>query len=252
MRKRKSHTTGHRFLFIQIRKEKKIAHDEIVSYCQLGKINRSELHVVNVFETPHFSTKMSDKFDAVIIGGASGTSVCDITPSVFYSSIIELVSYCISVNKPLFGTCYGFQVLAIAAGGHVYREQKPECGHITINTTNKISSDHICHTLPSTFDVISIHRDFLLELPDTCDLLAYNDNCIQAIKIKNKPLWGFQFHPENIVNLFKPRFLTYGNEYTNSTIETKRIAKSIKNTPEANQLIFNFVTLVRKQHKNLS
>ena len=236
-----------KFLFIQVRKEKKIADDEIASYCQLGKINRSELHVVNVFKTPRFSTNMLDKFDAVIIGGASGTSVCEKPPPVFYSSIIELVSHCINVNKPLFGTCYGFQVLAIAAGGHVYREQEPECGPVPINTTNKISSDHICHTLPSIFDVISIHRDFLLETPDACDLLAHNDNCVQAIKIKNKPLWGFQFHPESIVKLFKPRFLAYGNEYTNSSIETKRIANSFKKTPEANQLIYNFVTFVRKK-----
>ena len=149
--------------------------------------------MVNVYETPHFCAHISDKFDAVIIGGASGTSVCEKTPSVF-SSIVELVSHCIMVSKPLFGTCYGFQVLAIAAGGHVYREEKPECGPITVKTTNMIYNDHICHTLPNIFEVIGIRRDFLLETPDTCDLLAHNDNCVHAIKIKNKPLWGFQFH----------------------------------------------------------
>ena len=41
----KNHVSNHplKFLFIQVRKRKKIADDEIASYCQLGKINRSEL-----------------------------------------------------------------------------------------------------------------------------------------------------------------------------------------------------------------
>lgn len=57
--------------------------------------------------------------------------------------------------------------------------------------------DDIFHGLPRGFVVWESHNDEVKELPDLFELLAHSENCpVEAVKVRSRPLYGLQFHPE--------------------------------------------------------
>ncbi len=75
-----------------------------------------------------------------------------------------------------------------------------------------IENDHIFNDLPN-FKVYEAHRWKIDKVPDGFVVLAQSDECIQAIKHKNREVYGFQFHPEMFVDK------TCGDEIFNNLLK---------------------------------
>jgi GMP synthase (glutamine-hydrolysing) len=90
-------------------------------------------------------------------------------------------------NIPVLGICAGMQTIGLVFGG--YLENCREIGMIKIETFKK----NILFS--STFQAYSLHN-YSLEPPAEFEMLAKSENCIQAIKHKNKDIYGVLFHPE--------------------------------------------------------
>ena len=110
---------------------------------------------------------------------------------------------CIDIIKkyykqiPIFGVCLGHQCLATAFEGKV--EKLDEIIHG--------KQSHINHTAESIFKGLAnpllmgrYHSLGIIELPDCFDVIARHDDIIMAIKHKEYPVWGVQFHPESILS----------------------------------------------------
>jgi GMP synthase (glutamine-hydrolysing) len=88
------------------------------------------------------------------------------------------------------------------------RPGEPQIG--TVNTDSKgwfveqgfypiriVQADPLFDGLPDPFIVRESHTCEVKTLPPGFDLLATNDNCrVQAMKHRDRPLYGTQFHPE--------------------------------------------------------
>ena len=108
---------------------------------------------------------------------------------------------------PLLGVCLGHQCIASAFGGKVVR-----AGRIMHGKTSLVHhrGSHLFDTLPSPLEVGRYHS-LIVEpesLPHCFDITAETEEKeIMAIKHKEFPLEGIQFHPESVLTPHGMRML---------------------------------------------
>jgi len=114
---------------------------------------------------------------------------------------IELIKEAVEKDLHILGSCWGHQLLAVALAGPLYvrRCTNPEIGWIKIfikEANSILGEGKQAYAFSSHFDeVINLSNDFVV--------LASSEYCqIQAFQVKDRPIWGIQFHPEmNISNV---------------------------------------------------
>jgi len=95
---------------------------------------------------------------------------------------------------PIIGICAGHQFIARHYGGKVKPSKIPEFGKVELIA---YKNDFILKNINKKSIVWESHNDEVTKMPDSFINLAKSENCkIQIIKHKNKPIYGFQFHPE--------------------------------------------------------
>jgi len=105
---------------------------------------------------------------------------------------IQIIKDLIKKNLPLFGICLGHQILALTLGG---KTKKMKLGHRGANHPVKnLVNDNVEITSQNHgFEVVKEN------LPKTIVVTHKSlfDNSIEGIKLKNKPVFSVQYHPES-------------------------------------------------------
>jgi len=235
-----------KFLLIQIRKEASVRQEELDSFVKFARIKHSELTVLNVFDTPQFNKNFIEKYDATFIGGASEASVLEERANPFLPSLYELINYSVEISHPVFASCFGFQAAIKAFGGEILQQFHGfEMGTYPISLTSAAKKDLLYKDVPDNFYAVSVHKEYAKELPKNCELLGRTKDCLHTFKVKNKPFWAFQFHPElDTPNLIQ-RLKVYQERYTDNLDHFHEVINNLSDTPESNALVYKFVNLVR-------
>lgn len=114
---------------------------------------------------------------------------------------IELAERMFEAGVPGWGSCWGMQVAAVAAGGKA--DSNPRGKEIGI--ARKIMQTPGAHGHPmfkgksSVFECFTVHDDMVTELPEGGVLLASNDfTRVQALAVTHGKgiFWGTQYHLE--------------------------------------------------------
>ncbi len=106
-----------------------------------------------------------------------------------------LVAEAVEKGLPILGSCWGHQLLAYAliGPGSVRRCPQPEIGWIPLH----IHEENAILDPSGEAFAFSIHYDEVWDRGESFSLIASSEQCrVQAIKLKNKPVWGIQCHPE--------------------------------------------------------
>jgi anthranilate synthase/aminodeoxychorismate synthase-like glutamine amidotransferase len=103
-------------------------------------------------------------------------------------------------NKlPIFGICLGHQAIGKFFGGEIIKAKEPKHGKTSIITNNQSG---LFYNLPKNIKVTRYHSLVIDEqkIPPEIEICATanDDGHIMAIKHKNLPIYGVQFHPESI------------------------------------------------------
>ena len=105
---------------------------------------------------------------------------------------IPIVRKLIKSNLPVFGICLGHQILALALNA---KTKKMKLGHRGANhpVKNIISKKVEITSQNHGFEVIKE------SLPKNVEITHRSlfDDCIEGIKLKNKPVFSVQYHPES-------------------------------------------------------
>lgn len=99
-----------------------------------------------------------------------------------------------NLSIPILGICYGHQLLAFHFEGKVDTAARREYGksHLIIDDFSDIFKN-----MPSPTVVWMSHGDALLEIPEGFEPIAHTENApIAAMRMRNKKIFGLQFHPE--------------------------------------------------------
>lgn len=116
---------------------------------------------------------------------------------------VELAREVFKAGVPFFGSCWGLQVAAVAAGGEVHKNPKGrEFGFARrIAPTAEGATHPLLAGRPALFDAPCSHLDEVSALPPDSTLLASNTvSRVQAAEIRHQggTFWGVQYHPEYI------------------------------------------------------
>jgi GMP synthase (glutamine-hydrolysing) len=96
---------------------------------------------------------------------------------------------------PIFGICYGAQLIAQQLGGTVGRGMRGEYGRATLTVTHRQSP--LLADLPASQDVWMSHFDAVTEVPAGFAATASTaDAPVAALECAERKIWGVQFHPE--------------------------------------------------------
>ncbi len=137
-------------------------------------------------------------YDGVALTGSS-LNLYDMTPEI--RSQIDLARQIFASGTPVFGSCWGLQVLTTAAGGVVRRNPKGrEMGFARKIVPNEAGRAHpMLAGRPIAFDAPAVHQDEVETMAPGTTLLASNGMSeVQAVEIRvgEGLAWAVQYHPE--------------------------------------------------------
>ena len=105
---------------------------------------------------------------------------------------VEIIRALIKKNIPIFGICLGHQILALALGA---KTKKMKLGHRGANHPVK-------NLIKNNVEITSQNHGFEIikeSLPKNIEVTHKSlfDNCIEGIRLKTKPVFSVQYHPES-------------------------------------------------------
>ena len=137
-------------------------------------------------------------YDGVAITG-SALNVYDGGPAVELQ--IELARAVLKSKTPLFGSCWGLQVVTVAAGGTV--RPNPKGRELGIGRRIALTEAGRQHAMyagkAGVFDAVTVHLDEVETLAPGWTVLATNaQSAVQAAEIRadGGVAWTVQYHPE--------------------------------------------------------
>ena len=133
------------------------------------------------------------RFTHIILTGSEASIL---EPEVWVEEEAQLVREAVDRGLAILGSCWGHQLLAMALTGpsHVARCARPEIGWIPIRLLVTSGLLGRAREEPYTF---SVHFDEVRDLPRSFEVLASSALCpVQAMRLRGRPVWGLQCHPE--------------------------------------------------------
>ena len=107
---------------------------------------------------------------------------------------------------PIFGICYGHQLIAQQLGGEVSRGGRGEYGRALFTRNNETSQ--LLHDLPSEYSVWMSHFDFVARMPEGFTSSASTpDAPIAVMENAQRKVWAVQFHPEVVHSEYGQKIL---------------------------------------------
>jgi GMP synthase (glutamine-hydrolysing) len=141
----------------------------------------------------------------VTLDGYDGVTVTGSALNVYHGGApvtrqVELAKAVFEAGVPFFGSCWGLQIAATAAGGEVRANPRGrEFGFARRVVLTEAGREHpLFAGKPPVFEAPAIHRDYIASLPTGAQTLALNDFGLQAASFAHSrgTFWGVQYHPE--------------------------------------------------------
>ena len=228
---------------LQARTSPIILVQEQLCFIERIRIDESQLHSTNVIDEP-LSLDLLDGMDVLMIGGSGEFPAYD--DYDWMPTLLDIIRYCYEQNFPLFGSCWGHQVIARALGGTVeHVPELAELGCFDVTLTDAGENDEVLGQFPNTFAANMGHHDRVVKLPDgAVELAVSKSQGNQVFRIADKPIYGTQFHSELDSQREKERLYEYREHYEKSIGDDegfKQILDSLRETTEVDQLMRTFI-----------
>jgi len=154
----------------------------------------------------------------------------------------DWVRLVMDAGTPLFGVCYGHQLMSHALGGEVaYHPKGREIGVKPITLTPDAENDVILGGFPAAFDVNLTHEQSVVRLPPGATVLAGTDHDPFQILRYGPRAMSVQFHPE-----FTPTIMTHcvtrrTDVLSGEGFDVPALLAGVQATPHALSLLRQFM-----------
>ena len=156
-----------------------------------------DIEIIHPADEPRKTHAAVADFDGLVWTG-SALNAWRLTPEV--RSQVELARRALETATPIFGSCWGLQITAIAAGGVVApaRNGREIVVARDIELTDAGRGHPMFSGKTARFDAVAVHADEVVTRPSAMRVLAANAHSpVQAAEIAlGGGFWGTQYHPE--------------------------------------------------------
>ncbi|MET7575514.1 aminodeoxychorismate synthase component I [Streptomyces sp. NPDC005492] len=140
-------------------------------------------------DEPGWTLSTLDEFDNVVISPGPGNPA----EAEDFGICAEVIR---EARIPVLGVCLGHQGMC-----HVYGAQVAAAPEIFHGRESPVvhHGDELFAGVPSPFSAIRYHSLVATDLPAELQAIAWTqDDVLMAVRHRERPLWGVQFHPESI------------------------------------------------------
>lgn len=125
----------------------------------------------------------------LILSGGKGNPY---TPLNLTANFVALMNF----DVPTIGFCLGHEIIAIAYRARLKKHSEPQNKKQLVRITKP--QDPIFNSINKTEIFLKEkHNFYLSQIPDSFECIGESDICeYEIIKHKEKPIYGFQSHPE--------------------------------------------------------
>ena len=178
--------------------------------------------------------KDSENIIGVVLSGGPNSTIND-NKHDLNDSLFEL-------DVPVLGICFGMQLICKKFGGVLEQSSSREYGKAKLDIHSK---GKIFDGLSDSLEVWMSHGDSVTKISDEFDVIASTKTkSLSAIKIKNKEVYGIQFHPEvthtldngKIIYNFVNKICNSKSEWTTENIIAQQIS-AIKDKVKGDNVI---------------
>ncbi|OLE30599.1 MAG: hypothetical protein AUG44_00920 [Actinobacteria bacterium 13_1_20CM_3_71_11] len=129
-------------------------------------------------------------FDAVVLSPGPGSPAHD-------RDVGRCRDVLLHAGVPVLGVCLGHQLIGLLSGATVGPAPQPRHGHLT---RVRHTGEELFAGLPQDFTAVRYHSLCVdTPLPATLEATAWaEDGVLMALRHRERPWWGVQFHPESI------------------------------------------------------
>ena len=145
------------------------------------------------------------------------------------------------VELPLFGVCYGHQLMAHALGGRVdYLPGGREIGTQPIELLHGAAADPLAATLPSSFRAHTTHEQSVLEPPRGSTVLARSARDPHQLLRHGPQAISTQFHPEFNADVMRAYIKRKHADMRREGTDPRQTLSDVAATPVARRLLRQF------------
>lgn len=144
-------------------------------------------------------------------------------------------------QTPMFGVCYGHQLMAHALGGRV--DVLPggrEVGTQDIDVLPPGADDHLLHGLPASFAGHTTHVQSVLEVPAGAQVLARSARDPRQILRHGPHAVSTQLHPEFSAAVMRAYLRLRADHLRNESMDVAALLDTVRATPQARRLLQRF------------
>ena len=236
-----------RFLLLQARNpDDPIRFEEVRQFAARLGVEEKSVVPWDLLKGPPDAAQLA-AYDALLVGGSGEYDVSK-KNLPFMDKTLSFLRQVAAEGFPTFASCFGFQLLVVALGGEVIRdEENAELGAAWVCLTEEGKNDELFGALPECFWVQAGHKDRASRMPEGVYNLAYSEKSpYQALRVPNKPIWATQFHPELTEEDTYRRFKRYAAIYA-PELSDEEIRAMLRPSPEANTLLRRFRALLEAE-----
>jgi GMP synthase (glutamine-hydrolysing) len=232
-----------RLVLFQVREDPIPLRHEQRCFIERCQVARDQFSFINIVDTPNVSWKDVEDAHAVFVGGAGAYSVTEDHP--FTAPLAELIHEIIERDRPLFGSCWGHQFMVKVTGGTVVEDPaQGEVGTFAAELTDAGRADPLFDEFHNPFWAQLGHKDSAVALGDGWSELAFTERSRnQAIRFRDKPVYGTQFHSELNEDRLRERLEVYLESYVGDQDDFERIIRGLRPSIDADRLMARFLEL---------
>jgi GMP synthase (glutamine-hydrolysing) len=145
------------------------------------------------------------------------------------------------LELPMFGVCYGHQLMAHALGGRVdYLPGGREIGTVPIKVLDAAKGDPLMAHLPTEFRAHATHEQSVLELPKGVTVLASSERDPHHLLRYGPNAMSAQFHPEFNADVMRAYIDRKHHDMRREGFDPHHTFRQVAATPLARRLFRQF------------
>lgn len=205
-------------------------------FCLCARLPKARLRVIDVAAGEALPAAR-DAAGALITGSAAMVT----ERAAWSERTAGWIRDAMDAELPLFGVCYGHQLMAHALGGRVdYLPGGREIGTQPIDLLPAAAQDPLAAGLPAVFRAHTTHEQSVLEPPSAASVLAKSTRDPHHLLRYGPNALSVQFHPEFSADVMRAYIRRKREAMRREGSDPERLFRQVGPTPMARQLLRAF------------